>query len=96
MRSTELSDEELVSFPSQIMSALHTTFISIKTCICLQILMLQGVEQHFGLPLGTERQVPLPVPLVIVISGPSGVGKDAVIKVLMNEVYMNKCIVFPL
>ena len=58
--------------------------------------MLQGVEQHFGSPLGTERQVPLPVPLVIVISGSSGVGKDAVIKVLMNEVYMNICIVFPL
>ena len=48
------------------MSALHTTFTSIQTCICPQNLMLQDVEQHFGSPLGTE-QVPLPVPLVIVI-----------------------------
>lgn len=37
------------------------------------------MEQALGSPLGTEPQAPVQKPLVLVISGPSGVGKDAVI-----------------
>lgn len=42
---------------------------------------LQQVEDRLG-TLRTDATVPLTVPVVIVISGPSGVGKDAVIQAL--------------
>ncbi|KAH9540808.1 hypothetical protein CY35_14G024900 [Sphagnum magellanicum] len=42
--------------------------------------MLEELEQALGSPLDSQPQVPSPKPLVLVISGPSGVGKDAVIK----------------
>jgi len=43
--------------------------------------MLEDLEQALGSPLDSQPQVPSPKPLVLVISGPSGVGKDTVIKV---------------
>jgi guanylate kinase len=55
----------------------------IEAFICLQSLMIQDVEHQLGSPLRTEPQASLPAPLVIIISGSSGVGKDAVIKVLV-------------
>jgi guanylate kinase len=44
-------------------------------------LILREVEAALDSPLGTGPQAPAKKPLVIVISGPSGVGKDAVINV---------------
>lgn len=46
--------------------------------------MYKDVEQHFFPPFGTQPQAPLPTPIIIVISGSSGVGKDAVIKRLQE------------
>lgn len=43
--------------------------------------MIRELEQALGSPLNTQPQTSPQNPLVIVISGPSGVGKDAVIKV---------------
>ncbi|MCO5612460.1 hypothetical protein L7F22_066727 [Adiantum nelumboides] len=41
--------------------------------------LLKEIEHALGSPFGTGTQAPAPKPLVLVISGPSGVGKDAVI-----------------
>lgn len=49
--------------------------------------MLKELEQALGSPLDTQSQAPPPKPLVIVISGPSGVGKDAVIKVITTVLF---------
>lgn len=46
--------------------------------------LLDELEQALGGPLDRSPQVPPPKPLVVVISGPSGVGKDAVIKKLQR------------
>ncbi|GJP73652.1 hypothetical protein CLOP_g4347 [Closterium sp. NIES-67] len=46
--------------------------------------VLAALEQGLGGPLSREAVVPAPQPLVVVISGPSGVGKDAVIKCLQE------------
>lgn len=45
--------------------------------------MLREIEASLGSPLDSGPQVPPPKPLIIVISGPSGVGKDAVVKVCL-------------
>eukprot|EP00897_Mesotaenium_endlicherianum_P002266 jgi/Mesen1/2067/ME000150S01158 len=45
-----------------------------------QTVVLKALEKALGSPLQHGPQVPPPQPLVVVISGPSGVGKDAVIK----------------
>ncbi|XP_024381231.1 guanylate kinase 3, chloroplastic isoform X2 [Physcomitrium patens] len=52
--------------------------------------VLKELEKVLGSPLDTQPQAPPPNPLVVVISGPSGVGKDAVIKRLQeirNEIH---------
>lgn len=46
--------------------------------------LLRGLEAALGSPLSSEPLAPSPKPLIIVISGPSGVGKDAVIKRLQE------------
>jgi hypothetical protein len=46
-----------------------------------QAAVMKALEQKLGSPIDHGPQVPPPKPLVIIISGPSGVGKDAVIKV---------------
>lgn len=45
---------------------------------------LKDVQERLGLTLSEEPTVPPPHPAVIVISGPSGVGKDAVIRRLQE------------
>lgn len=45
---------------------------------------LDELEAALGGPLDRGPQAPAPKPLVVVISGPSGVGKDAVIKKLQR------------
>ncbi|KAF5181586.1 Guanylate kinase-like, partial [Thalictrum thalictroides] len=42
--------------------------------------LFRGLESALGSPFSSEPLSPSPKPLIIVISGPSGVGKDAVIK----------------
>ena len=51
---------------------------------------LEEVQQRLGFVLSEEPTVPPPHPAVIVISGPSGVGKDAVIRRLqeLRELHM--------
>ncbi|XP_010551780.1 PREDICTED: guanylate kinase 3, chloroplastic [Tarenaya hassleriana] len=44
--------------------------------------LLRALEFHLGSCFSVDPISPPPVPLIIVISGPSGVGKDAVIKKL--------------
>ncbi|XP_026441299.1 guanylate kinase 2, chloroplastic/mitochondrial-like [Papaver somniferum] len=44
--------------------------------------LLRGIESVLGSPFSSDPFTPKPNPLIIVISGPSGVGKDAVIKKL--------------
>ncbi|CAM6087884.1 unnamed protein product [Calypogeia fissa] len=46
--------------------------------------LMAELEDALGFPLSLAPQRPAPKPLVIVISGPSGVGKDAVIKKLQH------------
>lgn len=47
--------------------------------------MLAAVEAGLGSPLSSAPVLPPPPPLVLVVSGPSGVGKDAVIKSLQSS-----------
>ncbi|PIA49113.1 hypothetical protein AQUCO_01300160v1 [Aquilegia coerulea] len=42
--------------------------------------LFRGLESALGSPFSSQPLSPSPKPLIIVISGPSGVGKDAVIK----------------
>lgn len=42
--------------------------------------LIRSLETSLGSPLSTEPLRPHPRPLVVVVSGPSGVGKDAVIR----------------
>ncbi|KAL5711053.1 guanylate kinase [Ranunculus cassubicifolius] len=42
--------------------------------------IFRGLESALGSPFSLDPIIPNPNPLIIVISGPSGVGKDAVIK----------------
>ncbi|XP_043693411.1 guanylate kinase 2, chloroplastic/mitochondrial [Telopea speciosissima] len=46
--------------------------------------LLRGLETALGSPFSSEPLSPSPNPRIIVISGPSGVGKDAVIKRLQE------------
>lgn len=50
--------------------------------ILWQAELFRGLEAALGSTFGSDPLAPPPNPLIIVISGPSGVGKDAVIKVL--------------
>ncbi|KAH9626694.1 hypothetical protein KSS87_021593 [Heliosperma pusillum] len=47
--------------------------------------VLRALEASLGSSFSSNPSVPQPNPLIIVISGPSGVGKDAVIKKLREE-----------
>ncbi|XP_074304685.1 guanylate kinase 3, chloroplastic [Silene latifolia] len=47
--------------------------------------VLRALESSLGSSFSSNPSVPPPNPLIIVISGPSGVGKDAVIKRLREE-----------
>lgn len=47
----------------------------------MEATVMKVLEGKLGSPIDHGPQVPRPKPLVIIISGPSGVGKDAVIKV---------------
>ena len=48
----------------------------------LQDQLFRGLEAALGTTFSSEPLAPPPQPMILVISGPSGVGKDAVIKVL--------------
>jgi hypothetical protein len=47
----------------------------------LQDQLFRGLEAALGTAFSSEPLAPPPQPMILVISGPSGVGKDAVIKV---------------
>lgn len=47
----------------------------------LQAELIRALESTLGSSFSSEPLIPPPNPQIIVISGPSGVGKDAVIKV---------------
>lgn len=51
----------------------------------VEVELMAELEDALGFPLSQAPQSPAPKPLVIVISGPSGVGKDAVIKKLQHS-----------
>lgn len=60
----------------------YTVFCKSKLICTSQAELFGGLEAALGSPFGSEPLNPPPNPLIIVISGPSGVGKDSVIKVL--------------
>ena len=62
-----------------------------RSVVWVQVPVLEELEQALGSPLDKKSQAPAVKPLVIVISGPSGVGKDAVIKVRKNVWIMLWC-----
>ena len=45
-----------------------------------QVAMLRDIEEALGSPLDSRPQAPVPKPVIIVISGSSGVGKYVVVK----------------
>lgn len=47
--------------------------------------LFRGLEAALGTAFSSEPLAPPPQPMILVISGPSGVGKDAVIKRLQEE-----------
>ncbi|CAD6203396.1 unnamed protein product [Miscanthus lutarioriparius] len=47
--------------------------------------LFRGLEAALGTTFSSEPLAPPPQPMILVISGPSGVGKDAVIKRLQEE-----------
>ncbi|KAL5210889.1 hypothetical protein ABZP36_006512 [Zizania latifolia] len=47
--------------------------------------LFRGLEAALGTTFSSEPLAPPPEPMIVVISGPSGVGKDAVIKRLQEE-----------
>lgn len=51
--------------------------------ILSQVELYRSLESALGSNFSSEPISPTPHPLIIVISGPSGVGKDAVIKVMI-------------
>jgi guanylate kinase len=50
--------------------------------VALQDQLFRGLEAALGTTFTSEPLAPPPDPMILVISGPSGVGKDAVIKVM--------------
>ncbi|WOL14700.1 guanylate kinase 2, chloroplastic/mitochondrial [Canna indica] len=46
--------------------------------------MYKGLEASLGSPFSSDPLAPPPSPIIVVISGPSGVGKDAIIKKLQE------------
>lgn len=59
-------------------------FVPLPPCNGDKAELFRGLEAALGSPFGSEPLNPPPNPLIIVISGPSGVGKDAVIKRLQE------------
>jgi len=46
---------------------------------------IRAVEERLGVTLSESPTVPAPPPVVVVVSGPSGVGKDAVVRRLLEQ-----------
>lgn len=57
----------------------------------LQVELVRALESTLGSSFSSEPLAPPPNPQIIVISGPSGVGKDAVIKVWLCSIIYNTC-----
>jgi hypothetical protein len=54
---------------------------AVRCDVALQDQLFRGLEAALGTRFTSEPLAPPPEPMILVISGPSGVGKDAVIKV---------------
>lgn len=61
-------------------SRIHLTMRCARA-VALQDQLFRGLEAALGTTFSSEPLAPPPQPMILVISGPSGVGKDAVIQV---------------
>ncbi|TXG71923.1 hypothetical protein EZV62_000502 [Acer yangbiense] len=78
-------DDEPASWLEQVSSGALEEMIHTQNNQLTKVELLRSLESSLGHCFNTNPVCPSPTPLIIVISGPSGVGKDAVIKKLRES-----------